>query len=168
MMIDAIRRCLRRDLDSLAAELAAYPDDAAVWALPAGAPNSAGTLTLHLAGNLRHFIGATLGDTGYVRDREREFSTRDVPREELFTLITTTRTEVDATLAALDPAFVDVPYPLPLPFSDLTQGQVIPTGRFLVHLATHLAYHLGQVDFHRRLSSGNGASVGALGLTALF
>lgn len=162
MMIDAIRRCVRRDLDSLAAELVAYPDDAAIWAMPPGTPNSAGTLTLHLAGNLRHFIGATLGDTGYLRDRDREFATRDVPRDELLELIATTRIEVDATLATLDPIAVDVPYPLPL------NGHTIPTGRFLVHLATHLAYHLGQVDFHRRLSTGNAASVGTLGLPALF
>ncbi len=161
-MIDAIRRCVRRDLDTLAAELAAYPDDTAVWALPAGTPNSAGTLTLHLAGNLRHFIGATLGDTGYVRDRDREFATRDVPRDELYPLITVTQAEVDATLARLDPAAVDTPYPLPL------NNHTIPTGRFLVHLTTHLAYHLGQVDFHRRLSTGDGTSVGALGLPALF
>lgn len=168
MMIDALCRCLCRDLDTLAAELRAYPDDASVWALPAGAPNSAGTLTLHLAGNLRHFIGASLGRTGYVRQRELEFSTRDVPRSDLLALIAITRREVEATLATLDTAVLDAPYALPLPPTSPDHGKVVPTGRFLVHLATHLAYHLGQVDFHRRLTTGDGTSVGAMGLSPLF
>lgn len=168
MMIDTIRRSLGRDLDTLAAELAAYPDDASVWVLPPGAPNSAGTLTLHLAGNLRHFIGATIGHTGYVRQRDLEFSTRDVPRSELLALIATTRSEVDATLARLDDSVLDAPYPLPLPPTSPDHGKVVPTSRFLVHLAVHLGYHLGQVDFHRRLSTGDGTSVGAMGLAALF
>jgi uncharacterized damage-inducible protein DinB len=168
MMIDAIRRCVRRDLDTLAAELAAYPDDAAVWALPAGAPNSAGTLTLHLAGNLRHFIGASFGHTGYLRQRELEFSTRDLPRAELLALIATTRDEVEATFAALDASILDAPYALPLPPTSPDHDRVVPTGRFLVHLATHLSYHLGQVDFHRRLTTGDGTSVGAMGLAPLF
>ncbi|MEI2808490.1 MAG: hypothetical protein V9G18_21875 [Albidovulum sp.] len=131
MLIDTIRRSLGRDLDTLAAELTAYPDDASVWALPAGAPNSAGTLTLHLAGNLRHFIGATLGHTGYVRQRELEFSTRDVPRSELLALIATTRREVDTTLAGLDDAVLDAPYALPLPPTSPDHGKAVPTGRFL-------------------------------------
>jgi uncharacterized damage-inducible protein DinB len=168
MMVDALRRCLLRELDSLAAELAAYPDDAAVWSLPAGAPNSAGTLTLHMVGNLRHFIGATLGGTGYVRDRDAEFASRDLPREALLALVAATHAEVGATLATLDAAALEAEFPLPLPFSAPEQGHRIPTGRFLVHLTSHLAYHLGQVDYHRRLTTGHGASVGALGLAPLF
>ena len=168
MMIDAVRRC------SAAISTPWRPNSPPIPMMPpCGRSRPAHRTAPARSRCISRAISATSSaprweDTGYVRDREREFSTRDVPREELFTLITTTRTEVDATLAALDPAFVDVPYPLPLPFSDPTQGQAIPTGRFLVHLAIHLGYHLGQVDFHRRLSTGNGASVGALGLTALF
>lgn len=168
MMVDAVRRCLLRDLDSLAEEIAAYPDDATVWALPAGAPNSAGTLALHLVGNLRHFVGATLGKSGYQRQRDVEFSTRDLPRGELLALIAAARAEVGATLVALDPSALDADFPLPLPFSEPTQGHVVPTGRFLVHLACHLAYHLGQVDYHRRLVTGNSQGVGAMGLPPLF
>ena len=168
MLIDAVRRFILRDLDTLAAEIAAYPDDVAVWALPAGAPNSAGTLTLHLVGNLRHFIGASFGHTGYVRQRELEFSTRDVPRAALLALIAKTRKEVDATLAALDEAVIDAPYSIPLPPTSPDHGRIVPTGRFFVHLAVHLGYHLGQVDFHRRLTTGDGTSVGAIGLAPLF
>ena len=168
MMVDALRRCLLRDLDSLADEIAAYPDDATVWALPAGAPNSGGTLALHLVGNLRHFVGAILGKCGYQRQREVEFSTRDLPRAELLALIATARSEVADTLATLDPAALDADYPLRLPFSAPEDGHIVPTGRFLVHLASHLAYHLGQVDYHRRLVTGDVKGVGAIGLTALY
>jgi hypothetical protein len=166
MTADDVRRCLVRELDTLADELRAYPDDATVWALPAGAPNSAGTLVLHLVGNLRHFIGATLGTTGYVRQRELEFSTRDLPRAELLALIATTRGEVTATLAALDFDVLGAPYPLVLPGADPSVR--VPAGRFLVHLVSHLGYHLGQVDYHRRLVTGDARSVGALGLAPLF
>jgi hypothetical protein len=168
MMVDAVRRCLLRDLDSLADEIVAYPDDATVWTLPAGAPNSAGTLTLHLVGNLRHFVGATLGKNGYQRQRDVEFSTRDMPRSELLVLIATARAEVGETLASLDASALDADYPLRLPFSAPEEGHMVPTGRFLVHLASHLAYHLGQVDYHRRLVTGDGTGVGAIGLSALY
>lgn len=167
-MVDAVRRCLLRDLDSLADEISAYPDDATVWLLPPGAPNSAGTLTLHLVGNLRHFVGAMLGKSGYLRQRDIEFSTRDLARTELLALIATARTEVGDTLATLDANALDADYPLRLPFSAPEEGHVVPTGRFLVHLASHLAYHLGQVDYHRRLVTGDGKGVGAIGLTALY
>lgn len=162
MLIDAIRRCLLRDLDALAAELAAYPNDASVWAKPAGAPNSAGTLTLHLVGNLRHFVGATLGATGYVRDRDSEFAGAYLPRAELAALIAAARAEVDTTLAGLDLARLDEPFPLTV------GGGTLPTGRFLVHLAGHLAYHLGQLDYHRRLVTGDGTGIGAMALAPLF
>ncbi len=82
-MIDAIRRCMLRDLDGMLAELDGYPDDASVWALPDGIANSTGTLALHLAGNLRHFVGGQLGGTGYVRDRDAEFADRGLSRDEL-------------------------------------------------------------------------------------
>lgn len=161
MLIETLRRCILRDLDTLADELGAYPDDATVWALPTGAPNSAGTLTLHIAGNLRHFIGATLGGNGYLRDREDEFGRRGTPRVELLALIVEARGEIDEALRALDPTRLDEIFPLAI-------GETrLPTDRFLVHLAIHLGYHLGQVDYHRRLVTGDGTSVGAMGVAAI-
>jgi hypothetical protein len=103
MTIDDLSRVLVRDLRTLAAELDAYPDDASVWACPPGIPNSAGTLVLHLAGNLRHFVGARLGGTGYVRDRDAEFAARGLPRAELRALVDAAAVEVGAP-AGPDPA----------------------------------------------------------------
>ena len=80
MLVTAVAAILDRDLQALAREVSAYPDERALWDTPPGITNSAGTLALHLAGNVRHYFGAQLGRTGYVRDRPTEFASRDVPR----------------------------------------------------------------------------------------
>ncbi|MEZ4417714.1 MAG: DinB family protein [Gemmatimonadota bacterium] len=159
-LLDDLRVIIGRDLDGLQRELELYPDDASVWVLPEGVPNSAGTLALHLVGNLRHFIGALLGGSGYVRDREAEFGDRDLPRSELITRIDAARTEVLGALDRMSPDVLDDPFAMP-------NGASAPFGRFLVHLAVHLGYHLGQVDYHRRMVTGEGASAQMLGLKAL-
>lgn len=148
-----------RDLASLRAEVLAYPDDASPWALPQGAPNSGGTLVLHLCGNLRHFVGAVLGGSGYVRDREAEFSARGHSRDELVALIDTTTDEVGRVLRSLDDARLD---------GTMVIGPAtVGARRGLLHLAVHLTYHLGQLDYHRRLVTGDTRGVGALGVPAL-
>lgn len=159
MLIPTIRTVLLRDLDGLRRELEAYPDDAAVWAMPPGIANSAGTLALHLAGNLQHFLGARLGGTGYLRDRPGEFSRRDLPRGDLLADVDRARAAVDSTLSALDPAALDVMHP-----DSFTDGRRVTVGVLLVHLATHLAYHLGQIDYHRRTVTGQGAVPGMVGV----
>ena len=159
--IDSVRRCLLRDLAGFEAELQAFPDDASVWTMHPQIPNSTGTLVLHVAGNLRHFVGATLGATGYVRDRDAEFSTRNLARRELLVLLHAARDEVDVTLRTLSVARLDETYPLEIGGTSLT------TGQFLVHLATHLAYHLGQADIHRRVVTFDPKGVGAVGVKEL-
>lgn len=156
-----VRSCLLRDLDGFIAEVEAYPDEHQLWVLPAGFANSTGTLALHAAGNLRYFVGAVLGSTGYVRDREREFSVRDLPREELVRELTAAKREVGVTLASLDPARADDPFPVAVREYHPT------TSRMLVHLATHLTWHLGQADYHRRAVTGVTRPVDALGLRVL-
>jgi uncharacterized damage-inducible protein DinB len=161
MTVRWLRRVLRRDLATLQAQLDAYGDEQALWRPVPGIMNSGGTLALHLAGNVRHFIGAQLGGTRYVRDRDAEFTRRDVPRSELRDLVAAARVEVDATLARLDDDALDQPYPVAV------GGARLSTGQFLVHLATHFAYHLGQLDYHRRVVTGGGAVPGMQGPAAL-
>ena len=141
-------RVLDRDLAALAGQLERYPDEAGVWRLGGDIKNSAGTLALHLVGNLEHFVGAVLGDTGYERDREAEFGDRDVPRSEILARITRCRQVVATTLGALDDAAVFAPYPGKMP-PIYEEGTT--THLFLLHLSAHLMWHLGQVDYHRRL-----------------
>ncbi len=152
-------RIFARDLATLRAEVLTYPDDASLWVLPPGAPNSGGTLVLHLCGNLRHFIGAGLGASGYVRDREAEFQTRDTSRADLAALVHITAAEVALSLDALDAARLE---------QSMTIGtSTFTIGRGLLHLAVHLTYHLGQIDYHRRIVTGDATGVGALPLAPL-
>jgi uncharacterized damage-inducible protein DinB len=151
-----LSRLIRRELTSLRDELLAYPDERAMWEVPKGLPNSGGNLALHLIGNLRYFIGTQLGATGYVRDRDAEFAKRNVPRAELIAGIEAAADEVTRTLATLDAAQLDKPFPVEV------GGNRLQTGLFLQHLASHLAYHLGQVDYHRRVVTGSSVSVGAV------
>jgi hypothetical protein len=151
-----LSRLIRRELASLRDELLAYPDERAMWEVPKGLPNSGGNLALHLVGNLRFFIGAQLGSTGYVRDRDAEFAKRGVPRAEVIAGIEAAADEVTRTLATLDASQLDKPFPVEV------GGNRIQTGLFLQHLASHLAYHLGQVDYHRRVVTGSSVSVGAV------
>ena len=161
MLIESVKRCLVRDLAGFALELGAYPDEDSVWALPVGVNNSTGTLTLHGCGNLRHFIGAILGKNGYVRDRDAEFAARGIPRSELEKLLAVTRDEVARALHQLDPALLPLDFPIPVGKTTLS------TGQFLVHLATHLTYHLGQADVHRRVVTGDSTGLGTVGIPPL-
>ncbi len=151
----------QRDLAALRREVEAYPDEAGPWQEVPGLTNCGGTLVLHLAGNLQHFIGAKLGQTGYVRDRPAEFSRRGLPRAELVAVVDAARDAVGRTLGALDPGALSAPYPEPL------VGHQFTTGDLLLHLTVHLGYHLGQVDYHRRAVTGSAVTVGAMALPEL-
>jgi hypothetical protein len=156
MLISVVQAVLLRELAAVQRSVQAYPDDAAVWALPQGLPNAGGTIVLHLAGNLQHFVGAVLGGTGYKRDRAAEFARRDVPRAELLAELASTIDAVRSTLPTMREDSLAWSYP------EKIGGQELPTGVVLMHLATHLAYHLGQLDYHRRVVTGDSSGVGAV------
>jgi hypothetical protein len=152
---------LTRDLSAFSRELELFEDEALIWATAPGVSNSAGTLTLHVCGNLQHYVGAVLGNTGYARDRDLEFSARDIPRPLLQANLART-TEVVRTVLA------DLPNPgLMADYPDILGGPRLPTGLFLLHLATHLAYHLGQAGYLRRVLTGTNKSSGAISMQAL-
>ncbi len=156
-----IARLLLRDLDALRRELELFPDEAAIWRTVPGVTNPAGTLALHGCGNLRHFIGGQLGGSGYVRDRDAEFGRRDVPRAALLAEVDRARADVRDALARIDAAVLDQPFPIPV------AGVTLPAGRFLLHLATHLAFHLGQAGYLRRVLTGGGSAPGVMSPAAL-
>lgn len=160
-MILDLRRILLRDLGTLAREVALYPDDASLWREVPGLANAGGSLALHLCGNLRHFVGAVLGGTGFQRDRPREFAIRGLSREAVRKEIQATMEEVEATLAALSPARLGEPFPIGF------EGVHLRTDLFLLHLGSHLAFHLGQLDYHRRVATGNPQGAGAVSIAAL-
>jgi hypothetical protein len=144
---------IQRELRAMKRELEAYPDDASVWATPNGISNPGGTFALHCAGNLQHFIGAHLGQTGYVRDRDSEFRRRDVPRVELYAEIERAMSVVEKTLTG------DRADSFPGIFPEQLSGKFVRTDAWLMHLTVHLGYHLGQLNYHRRLTTGISTTV---------
>ena len=153
-MLEYLQRVFTRDLTAIRTELRAYSAEDVIWSCPPAITNSAGTLALHLTGNLQHFIGAQLGGSGYVRNRAAEFADRDVPLSELEARVDRTIEVVRKTLGEMSAQQLSMPYPLEF------NGRQLPTGMFLLHLATHLAYHLGQIDYHRRTMTGDDRGVG--------
>ena len=143
----ALSSVLLRDLDKLEKEILLYPNPQSIWAIKGEIKNSAGNLCLHLCGNLQYFIGTILGNTGYVRDREKEFSLKDLPTAELVRQITQTKTSVNQTLPSLDEHILAMDYPV------VVFDGPMNTQYFLLHLAGHLNYHLGQINYHRRLTA---------------
>lgn len=137
-----------RDLTKLEEELNLYPNEESVWTLKGDIKNSGGTLCLHLCGNLQHFIGAVLGKNGYVRNRDNEFTARNIPRHLLLDEILKTRETVKQAIMQLDPSQLEEEYPIQV------WGYPVTTTFFLIHLASHLTYHLGQVNYHRRILTG--------------
>jgi uncharacterized damage-inducible protein DinB len=136
-----------RELLKLKEEISLYPNEPDLWTLQGTVSNSAGNLCLHLIGNLNHFIGSVLGNTGYVRQRELEFSLKNIPRAEMLTDIDRTIDMVVKTLNALTEADFYASYPID------KHGKTVSTDYMLMHLLTHLNYHLGQINYHRRLMS---------------
>ena len=145
MLTHTLISIFNRDLTKLKTEIELYENEANLWLVEKSIANSAGNLCLHLTGNLRAFIGAQLGNSGYVRHRELEFSSKDIPKAELIRQIEETIMVVSQTLNKLTEEDLNREYPI------VVFAEKMTTGYFLVHLATHLGYHLGQINYHRRL-----------------
>lgn len=144
MLTSDIQTILNRDLFRWREEINGYQNEADLWELLPGTLNSAGNLTLHIVGNLRHFIGSVLGNSGYIRQRDLEFSQKNISLEDLNNLIDLAVKEVNVALTQLDPARLQDEFPKEV------SGQKRDTAFVLLHLQGHLSYHLGQVNYHRR------------------
>jgi hypothetical protein len=155
-MRQPLRTILCRDLDSFIREVELYPDDTTLWKTLPGIANSGGNLALHGAGNLLHFIGAILGGTGYVRNRDLEFSRRSGTRSEVVAELVRARDVIRAVLDRMNDEDFSRPYP------EVVSGRRFITGDFLLHLATHLVFHLGQAGYLRRALTGDATSSGAV------
>jgi len=138
----------QKDLDKLTEEINLYPKEEQLWKILEGTANSGGNLCLHLTGNLQHFVGAVLGDSGYVRNRDAEFRVKNVPRDKLLEDIETTKAVVTDTLEQLSKHDLQKDYLLPV------FDEKMNTGHFLIFLLSHLNYHLGQINYHRRIVTG--------------
>lgn len=144
-MVEDYKNLFVRDLNRLKKEAEQFENEADLWQLLPGISNSAGNLMLHLCGNLRHFIGHVVGKSAYRRNRDEEFSTKAISRNELVKLIETTIDEVSQAFGYLGQNDLGKEFPVthfPEPVS---------TGFMLTHLNGHLNYHLGQINYLRRI-----------------
>lgn len=143
--VKALIYLYERDLDRLKAEIESFENEANLWCKEGAVTNTAGNLCLHLTGNLRHFVGLHVGNVPYERDREGEFSNTDIPRSELIAEIVATKQIVSDAISALTEEDLHEDFPIEF-------GKGRPTMSYmLIHLASHLGYHLGQINYHRRL-----------------
>jgi uncharacterized damage-inducible protein DinB len=121
--------------------------EADFWRKPLDPGNSVGHLVLHLAGNLNHFVGAQLGGSAYVRDREREFTEANPPSKAealagLDAAVATFRRVMDGLSAEA----MRAPHP---------EARFGTVAKALVHLVAHFALHRGQVSYIVRLLKKN-------------
>ncbi|HEX8367426.1 MAG TPA: DinB family protein [Pyrinomonadaceae bacterium] len=145
MLQETLLELFEREMDKLASEINRYADENMLWSVGGGISNSAGNLCLHLLGNLNHFVGATLGKTGYVRNRDSEFSSTGVSRQDLLASVEKTKTAVLETLRNLPDERFEENFPVE------KHDKTVKTDFMLIHLLTHFSYHLGQINYHRRL-----------------
>ena len=149
MIVNSIKSIFIRDLSKLKGEIESYPDENSIWEIRSDINNSAGNLTLHLIGNLNTYIGSELNKTGYIRNRELEFTRKNVSRVQLIQSIEATISVIENALDQLSVTDLEKEYPL------LIWEKKTSTAYVLIHLTTHLAYHLGQINYHRRLLNTN-------------
>jgi hypothetical protein len=158
----SIAALLQRELQGFERELQLFPDDETVWRTMPGVANSAGNLVLHVAGNLQHFVGAVLGGSAYVRDRDREFSRQSGPRSELVNELQKAAAAVRTVVPNLTDDVLGRDFP-----EAVIPNRRIQTLRFLLHLCAHASFHLGQAGYLRRGLTGQSQSAGPVSLGVL-
>lgn len=145
---NSLNHLFQRDLDRLSNEISQYPNEEALRRIEDGITNSAANLCLHLIGNLNHYIGHQLGGTNYTRDREAEFGRNDISKQELLEKLEDCKTTVADTLQKIDDQQLQKVHD-----PGFITGDTMTIRQFLMHLYGHLNYHLGQINYHRRLLS---------------
>ena len=145
MLTQTLNKLFKRDLNKLKEEIKLYSNESNLWIVDKDVLNSGGNLCLHLVGNLNHFIGAEIGKTDYIRQRDLEFSLKNVPRTELIQQIDDVILVIDQVLHTLTEEDLQKEY------SRRVFEDTMTVEYFLVHLSMHLGYHLGQINYHRRL-----------------
>lgn len=137
----------RLNLQQVVEEVRSYESDEDLWVLGDGVSNSGGNLALHLAGNINHFFGAVLGNNGYQRTRDLEFSDKGLPKEVVVERLEKAQTVLSETLSSMTDEDFQKDYP------EDFGGGTKKTAEVVTYLLSHLNYHLGQINYHRRLLS---------------
>ena len=145
VIANCVSEILVRDLQKLATEVSAFNNEENFWKVQGTISNSSGNLVLHLCGNLQHFIGAVLGNSDYIRNRDEEFLKKNISKNELLAEIEKTIEAVKTGMSTLTDEDLYKEYPLE------KWNQHSSKAFFLIHLTAHLNYHLGQINYLRRV-----------------
>lgn len=132
-------------LAKLEEEISLFNNEADLWKLTGDLKNTPGNLALHLCGNLKHNIGAVMGSNGYVRNRDLEFSQTGITKADILSEIRSTAEMITPILEAQDVAS------LKLDFPEKSHGEDQTYYDALIRLALHFGYHVGQINYHRRI-----------------
>lgn len=132
-------------------ELKSFPGGPELWSTLPGVSNSAGNLVLHLEGNLREYVGRQMGHVPYQRQRPLEFSPTGIPLDDLIARMESVAELIPAIVAALPENALESLYP------ENVFGSPMTVRYFLFHLFGHLSYHLGQINYLRRIVTGQSA-----------
>ena len=141
---ETLKELFLRELQKLEDEIAGFPDEAMLWKTSGDIKNSAGNLCLHLCGNIQHFIGAYFGNTGYARNRDAEFSSRNIAKEKLIEEIKQSKQAIEKAFAVISTDDLKKIYPQNF------MGKEVTADYFIIHLISHFDYHLGQINYLRR------------------
>lgn len=144
MLLESLQKLYDRDLNKLTEEIQLYKDEKNLWITDKNISNSAGNLILHLIGNLNTYIGAAFGNTGYIRQRDLEFSDKNITKENLLASIEEIKNIIRTTLSNIPEEQLYEEYPM-----EVSYGRT-STYHYLIHINVHLSYHLGQINYHRR------------------
>ena len=134
-----------RDLRKLIEEVNLFQNEENLWETRGTVKNSSGNLVLHIIGGLNYFFGALLAHTAYVRERDKEFSRKGVPRKELITQLEMLIPLINKTLSSFTESQMAAEFPIMFDDAKNSNSYV------LVRLLAHLDYHLGQVNYLRRI-----------------
>lgn len=145
MLNNVLANFYERDFRKLIEELNLFKNESNIWKTQGSIKNSAGNLALHLIGGTNHFFGATLARTGYIRKRDEEFARKGVPRQVLVAEIEGVIPIVKAALSDLTDAQMSSPFPIMFDDENNSHEYV------LVRLLAHVSYHLGQINYLRRI-----------------
>lgn len=145
MVKEALKALFQRDLNKLKQEITLYKKDENLWKVENSIKNSGGNLCLHIIGNLKTYVGNGLSNIGYVRQRDLEFSSKNVERDKMLAEIEETMEIVDSAIEELTDEDLEGKFPVEFWSKESDMVHV------LIHLHAHLNYHLGQINYHRRI-----------------
>ena len=141
---DTIGGELAKHFDEVRAKVHKWADpisEEQFWWNPYGYGNSVGHLVLHLTGNLSYYIGAQIAATGYVRDRDREFTDPSKRgKSEVMADFDKAIAMVTETIRRQSAADWSLPY---------SAERSMDKNRFaiMLHCAAHADHHLGQIIY---------------------